>query len=360
VKFILTGIVLTVAIVGVSVAVDLQSRTTADRPPQNDGPRPIFASGRIEGVTPEVKLRPQIAGRIVGIPVKEAQCVRAGDVLLDLDSAELAQEVAIAEAEFHLAEAQLEKLMNGAHPKQRDEAAAIHRAKSAELQRAKLTWQRIEELLRKQSATAQEADDQRTLVAALTAETEAAYAHLQWLDSPARADEIKMETARVQQAKARWKLAEVQFDRTRLRAPFAGEILKINAEVGELAGPASPDPAVVMADTSRGYVRAFIEEMDARRVRVGMPARMTIAGSQEEQLQGRIVRLSPRMEDKSLWNDHPTERLDTKTREIWIELDEHLPVIGLRVDVVIDDNGRAACSPVSKRPPRTSEPSFGE
>ena len=346
-KFILSGIVLTTAIVGLSVAVDLQSRSPAERPRPETGPRLICASGRMEGATAEIKLRPQLAGRIAKILVKEGQLVRAGAVLLELDDAEYVQETAVAEAEFRLAEARLERLVHGAHAKQRAEAAALYRAKLAELERAKLSWRRIEGLLSTGAVTQQEGDNQRTNVAGLTAEVEAAEAHLQWLESPARADEVQIETARVAEARARWKLAQVQLDRTRLRSPLGGQVLKVGAEVGELSGPAAFDPAIILADTSRCRVRAFVEEMDACDVRVGMSAKITVdspgapgapacgsSGSQE--FRGRVARISPRMDDKNLWTDHPGERLDTKTREVWIDVDDQKPVVGLRVDVVIE------------------------
>ena len=52
---------------------------------------------------------------------------------------------------------------------------------------------------------------------------------------------------------------------------------------------------------------------------------------------GRVVRLSPRMDRKTVWSDRATERYDTKTREVWIELQPGPPlVLGLRVDVTID------------------------
>jgi multidrug resistance efflux pump len=184
--------------------------------------------------------------------------------------------------------------------------------------------------------TEQEADNQRTLVAGLSAAAEAAEAHFQWLNSPARADEVQIETARVEEARAHWNLAKVQLERTRLRSPLKGQVLKTHVEVGELAGPASPEPAIIVADTTRCHVRAFVEEMDAREVRVGMAAKITADGLPGPEILGHIIRLSPRMDDKSLWNDHPSERLDTKTREVWIELDNPPSVVGLRVDVVID------------------------
>ena len=273
---------------------------------------------------------------MVKLRVKEGQFVEAGEVLLELDDAEYAQQAAAAEAELHLAEAQLERLVHGAHGKQRAEAAALYRAKQAELERAQLTWQRIDALNGTHAVTEQEADNHRTLVAGLSAEAEAAQAHLQWLDSPARQDEVQIETARIEAARARWKLAKVQLERTRLRAPLTAQVLKTNVEMGELAGPASTEPAVIVADTTRCRVRAFVEEMDAREVRVGMAAKVMPDGPHGQEMRGHVVRLSPRMDYKSLWTDHPTQRLDTKTREVWIELDDPPSVVGLRVDVVID------------------------
>jgi multidrug resistance efflux pump len=336
VKLVLIGLALTVAIVGLSVAIDVQSRNASDHSPSTAGPHLICASGRIEGATAEIKLRPQLAGCVSKILVKEGQFVQAGELLLELDDAEFSQEVVVAEAELHLAEAQLERLVHGAHEKQRAEAAALYRAKQAELERAQIMWQRIEDLRRTQAVTDQEADNHRTLVAGLRAEVEAADAHLQLLNCPARADEVKIETARVEMARARWKLAKVQLERSHLRSPIKGQVLKTGVEAGELVGPASPEPAIIVADTSRCCVRGFIEEMDARDVRIGMSVTVTAEGLRGQQLRGRVVRLSPRMNDKSLWNDHPAERLDTKTREVMIELNGPPLVVGLRVDVVID------------------------
>jgi len=132
-------------------------------------------------------------------------------------------------------------------------------------------------------------------------------------------------------------LARVQLARTRLKAPCRGQILEIDVEPGELTGPDSADPAIVLADTSTFRVRAFVEEIDAPRVELGMPATISADGLPGVEIHGRIVRLSPRMGRKELYSGSPSERYDTKTREVWIELDEATDLVtGLRVDVVID------------------------
>ena len=332
--FLLTGGLVLVGLLG--FVIDAQSRIPVERPAEPTGPQPIFAPGRIEGATPEIELRFRLAGRVDAILVAEGQPVQKGDVLARLDPAEHQHEVALAQAELDLAEAQLERLLNGPRPQERAEARALHQAKQAELERAQLTWERIRELRDSRAVSQQDADNQRTLVSSLTAELEAAKSRVELLEAPARPDEVVMAEARIAAAQARLELARVQFDRTMLRAPSAGQILEIDAEPGELTGPDSPEPVIVLVDTTKCQVRAFVEELDAPRVQVGMPATITADGLPDP-LHGRVTRLSPRMTPKSLWSDDPAERYDTKTREVWIELEnaQNL-VVGLRVDVEVE------------------------
>ncbi|HUT92111.1 MAG TPA: HlyD family efflux transporter periplasmic adaptor subunit [Thermoguttaceae bacterium] len=332
----LTGGLVLVGLLG--FVIDAQSRIPVDRPAEPTGPQPIFAPGRIEGATPEIELRFRLAGRVDDLVVKEGQTVQKGAILARLDPAEYQHEVALAQAELDLSEAELERLLNGARAQERAEARALHDAKKAELERAQLTWERIRELRDSRAVSQQDADNQRTLVSSLTAELQAARARLELVEAPARPDEVAMAEARIDAAQARLELAEVQFDRTTLRAPTSGQILEVDAEPGELTSPDSPKPVIVLVDTTKYQVRAFVEEMDAPRLQVGMPATITADGLPDK-LQGRITRLSPRMSPKSLWSDDPAERYDTKTREVWIELeDAEALVVGLRVDVVIDTN----------------------
>jgi len=336
-KLLLTAVMLVAAVAALGVAIDIQSSAPVVRPERPADPSQVFASGRIEGATSEIELRPQLAGRITQVPIGEGQVVNEGDLLLQLDDQQYRQEMALAAAELVLADAQLERLLNGAHPQQRGEAAALYHAREAELKRAEITWARTEQMWRDKAISQQETDNQWMQVTMLRNEVEASKARMAFLESNARPDEVRIEQARITATKARLELAKVQAERTRLLAPCHAQVLKINGKVGELAGPASIEPAIILADTSRYYVRAFVEERDAPRVEVGMPAKITMDSLGDQKLSGRVVRLSPRMDRKSVWSDRATERYDTKTREVWIELQPGPPlVLGLRVDVTID------------------------
>ena len=333
-----------IVLIGVlGFVLDAQSRIPVERPEGQPGPNAIYAPGRVEGATPEIELRfCRLAGRVDGVLAEEGQFVQQGQVLLRLDNRQHYHEVARAAAEVKVAEFQLEYLINGARPQQRNAAAAELQATQAKLEGARRSYERIRGLGQQRAISQQEEDDKRTLVDILTAEENAAKARLELLEAPARADEVDIAKGRIEEAKARLELAKVDLERTELQAPCGGQILRVNVEPGELTGPDSPEPAVILVDTTKMHVRAFVEEMDAPRVKVGMTATITADGLPEHRFRGRVTRLSPCMSRKQLWSDQPTERYDTKTREVWIELEEtEALVVGLRVDVVFDPETRA-------------------
>ena len=220
-------------------------------------------------------------------------------------------------------------------PKRREEAHALHRAAKARLDQAVRTWNRIEQLRNQRAISQQEADDQKSQVDTLRAELEAAASRVKKIDGPARADEVRSATARVAAAQAQLGLAQIELAKTELRAPGRGCVLDVNIEPGEFTGPEATEPLVVLTDTSVVRVRAFVEELDAPRVKLGMPANVTADGIPNMTFTGRVVSISPGMADKSVEAGRPDELYDTKVREVLLELDNaNQLIIGLRVDVL--------------------------
>ena len=91
---------------------------------------------------------------------------------------------------------------------------------------------------------------------------------------------------------------------------------------GELTGPQATEPLVVVSDTSNVRVRAYVEELDAPRVCVGMSARITADGMPNASFTGTVISISPQMAGKSFHSDHPNELYDTKMREVLVELSD--------------------------------------
>jgi len=296
----------------------------------------IYAPGRFEGASPSIELRSYHRGTVEEILVRAGEKVAANQPLLTIDSASFRNDLALARAELATAQAELQKLENGAHILEQREAEALYAAKLATQRRAELNLDRVQRLRVDGAVPQKELDDQLSLVAALQAEANAAKSRMDLLLAPPREDELEIARSRVAVMAAKVSAAELQLERTVLKSPVAGQVLQINVEKGELSSPNAETPVIVMADTSKYHVRAFVEELDAPRIKIGMPAQISADGL-DQQLSGRVVRVSPHMTKKQLWSDRPTERFDTKSREVWIELSQNEPhVIGLRMDVTID------------------------
>jgi multidrug resistance efflux pump len=300
-----------------------------------EAPKTIYATGVVEGATQDIHLRAEQVGLVREVLVAVGQWVEAGDVLVRLDGARQQQEVALATARLELANADLERLRNGARPEEREEARALVRAAEARLEQAVRNLERIDRLRTDRAVTQQEADDQQALVDTSRAELEAAQARLRQVEAPARADEVRAAEARVAGAEAELNLAKIVLSKAEVRAPSRGCVLDIHAEPGELTGPNAARPLVVLSDTSVVRVRAYVEELDAARVRVGMKARITADGLPQASYAGKVISISPRMAPKTVRANQPHELYDGSVREVILKLEAaNQFLIGLRVDVL--------------------------
>ena len=296
----------------------------------------IYATGFVEGVTEDVQLRMEQIGRVTSIMVSAGDQVDAGTVLITLDDSRQKQEVALAVANLEYAEAEVERIKNGATSEAREVAHALYRSAQARLDQAMRTWTRIQQLRTERAVSQQEADDQLASVDALRGEVEAAAARVREIESPARADEMRAAAARVGSAQASLELARIALAQTQLIAPRASRVLDVNSRVGELTGPNAPLPVVVLSDTSEVRVRAYVEELDAPRIALGMRASARADGLPGQVFNGAVIAISPQMNTKTLHADRPNELYDTKVREVVIELEPTSALInGLRVDIDI-------------------------
>jgi len=316
-----------------AAVIDSKSPNYGPTAPRSAITNGIHAMGIVEGATRDVELRPEIIGRVVEVRAVIGQLVSAGEVLLRLDDGRQRQLVEASRASLELANAQLDRLINGARSTERDEAKALVEAKQAQLNQAIRTWHRIRELNLQAAVSQQQADEQESTVSALTAEVAAAQARWKQLDSPARADEVREAQARIAVAEAELKLAQLTLEKCELRAPTSGCVLDVHVEPGELLGPDAATPAIVLADTSRLRVRTFVEEIDAPRLQIGMPAAFTADGLPGSIFSGTVESVSPRMSAKQTFSGDANEVYDTKVREVLVSIEDSAGlIVGLRVD----------------------------
>jgi HlyD family secretion protein len=310
--------------------------------PTRESPDLVAANGVVEGARPEIGLRPEVAGILTVLHVRENREVRQGDLLAELNNETQLHQVALAQAEVDLARAQLDRLKNGELPEKRKALAAIENAKRGAYEQAKAEAERSQQLAGKGGAASREQYDRdrfRKIIA--QAELEQATAEHNLVEAPARADEVVAAEARVASAQARLRLADAELAKTRLRALSAGRILQVFAEPGEVVGPTSPQPLFLLADLSQRRVRAFVEELDCAQVRVGQPAVVTSDAFPKREFPGKVAVVLPRMGKRAPQSDVPGEYKDLYFREVLVDLQgaDELP-LNLRVITRITAVGR--------------------
>jgi HlyD family secretion protein len=205
------------------------------------------------------RLAPPSGGQIARLPVKKGDRVQPGQVLLELWNDDIRASLSLAERDAVAAHARAEEACVAATVAQRES-------------------DRLSKLLT------------QNLIAIDTADKAKGDADSRAAACRATTQNIKVAEARVEQAKA-------SMERTLLRAPFAGVVAEINGELGEFVTP-SPvgiptPPAVDVVDTSCIYVTAPIDEVDAPRIREGMPARVSLDAFRDRTFAARVRRVAP-------------------------------------------------------------------
>ncbi|MBI3776696.1 MAG: efflux RND transporter periplasmic adaptor subunit [Gammaproteobacteria bacterium] len=205
------------------------------------------------------KLAPTIGGKIQRLPVHKGDRVKAGQVLVELWNDDLIAQVTLAENELHAAHARRdEACLNAAN-------AEREAARSNELQKKGLV-----------------SDD--ILDRAVTMKQ-------------AQAAACAGANSNVEVSQSRIAAAHAALERTVLKAPFAGYIAELNGELGEYVTPSPPGiptpPAVDLVDTSCLYIAAPIDEVDAPKIRTGMPARITLDAFPGKSFKGTVRRIAP-------------------------------------------------------------------
>jgi multidrug resistance efflux pump len=214
-------------------------------------------------------------------------------------------------------------LHNGERAEKRRALAALESAKRAVYEQAGADWKRSQQMARGGgSAVSREKQDQdRYRMLRAQAELAHASAERALVEAPARLDEVAAAEGRVAAAEARLRLARAELAKTRLTAPTDGRVLRVYSEPGEMAGPASALPVLLFADVSRRRVRAFVEELDAARVRAGQGAVVTVDGLPGREFRGSLAVVMPRMGKRFPQTEAPEEYKDLYFREVLIDLD---------------------------------------
>ncbi|WP_260843196.1 efflux RND transporter periplasmic adaptor subunit [Sedimenticola selenatireducens] len=210
------------------------------------------------------KLSPGTGGQIAQLDIHEGDQVKQGQLLLQLWNKDLMAQIKLSEAEARVAIANARAACL---------QAEVSRREADRLQR-----------LHKKGLVSEEAIDK------LSTEAEARKADCESANASSRVAADRVEVNRS------------YLERTQLFAPFDGIVAEINGELNEYVTPSPPGiatpPAVDLIDNSCFYMEAPIDEVDASKIKIGQPARVTLDAFDKRNFPGTVRRIAAYVLDR--------------------------------------------------------------
>jgi HlyD family secretion protein len=306
--------------------------------PTRNTARMIAGPGRVEPSSEDIKIGSELSGRLKSVNVEEGDAIQRGQVLAELENADYRAQVESARANVIAKQAVLRKVINGARRQERDEAESSVNEANAVTENAKSELHRRQELFSAGVVSREELERYAREADVAQAKYEAAVQQHALVDDRAREEDQSFAEADLQLAQAQLDEAQARYDKTFIRSPIDGTVLRKHHRSGESVSNSStvPDPVLTIGDRKALRVRVDVDETDVSKVNVGQKAYVTADAFGKQKFWGHVVRVGQQLGPKNVRTDEPTEKVDTKILETLVELDpgSHLPD-GLRVDAFI-------------------------
>jgi multidrug resistance efflux pump len=324
-----------ILLVAASAALLLRDGASAPAPatsPFAPGAARVVAQAQLAPIDGYIEVRPMAQGKVLRVLVQPGDRVHAGQVLAqierDLETAGVRQRRADRDA----ASERLKIAAEGVRP---EEQAALQAAADAARHDAELARDRAQRqhdlqargFVSEQSVV--EAD--RSLEAALARAREAALRAEAGVHG-GRPAEVQAARQEVDAADAALQQEQVVLSRTSIVAPAPGVVMARNVNPGDIIGPNLTAPTLFrIVDPARVEVRFEVEELLAAQVAPGQAVKFVLPGVRTVVGHGRVTRVAPQVEKRSIGADDARIRADSMIRPAWADFVpepgyENLPV----------------------------------
>lgn len=265
----------------------------------------------------------KISGRIAHVLVDQGETVSQGDRLVQLDDAELKQQVEIADANVAAAQAAIARLK------------ADKGRTTAVFEQAERHHARIKSLIEQGASTQEELEKGTESLAVAVADVGRAEAAITEGQKGLVSAEKTLEYHRA-------RLLD-----TRIDAPFSGLIVARHRETGDVVVPGSTILTLISTDVL--WISAWVDETAMSRLKPGQPVRVFVRSEPHQTYPGKVIRLG--------------READRETREFIVDVEVlELPTnwaVGQRAEVFIETDRKEEVQQISARLLVRTESGFG-
>jgi multidrug resistance efflux pump len=230
-----------------------------------------------------VTMAPEVAGRIVELPVADNQFVAKGEVLMVIDPTNYQIAVELVQAAVQQAQANVQNV---------DAQIAVQQAQvnasQAQVEQAKASLVFAQQQAARYGELAEKGYGPVQSAQQFSAEQQEKQAAVESTEASLKLAQRQVEALKVQrvsaeaslaQAKAQQEQARVNLDRTRVRSPVNGWVTNLLAQLGDYANVGQQRITLVDADSF--WVDGYFTETALSNIRVGQSAKIRLMGYSE-------------------------------------------------------------------------------
>jgi HlyD family secretion protein len=310
---------------------------------KGDLAKSVVATGKIQPIT-QVEIKSKASGIVKKLYVEYGDQVKEGQVLADLDKAEIEALVRSQKANAEAAEANL------ISTKADYERAKVD-AEGPDIPMLKRAYDRAQNMAKDGVVSQQNLDDAQKAYELAVNKQNVARAQLGVLRA-----KISQAEAQVQSSHAQLKQLEEQLGYTTIYSPMDGIVLSRDVEVGDAVSSilvlgSSATLVMTIGDTSEVYVKGKVDESDIGKVYLGQPARIKVESFKDKTFYGKVTKISPMGVEKDnvttfevrvSINNPGGELKAVMTANAEIILEEHKGVLMIPEGAVIYDKDKKA------------------
>jgi HlyD family secretion protein len=229
----------------------------------------VPTNGKVEPVESAIA-HAERSGAVEEILIQLGQHVAKGDELLKLDASDAVAEREAAESRIAQIRTQLEVISNGGSSADRARIDSDLATAQVSLDHARTDYQDAQRRQAEQIATKAEVAVRKQKVDDLEVQIKGLKEQKSALVAPT--DRASAE-ARLRDAQATLKLADVKLSQSVVRAPIDGEVYQFDLKRGSYLN--AGDTVAMIGRLDRVNVKVYVDERDLGRVMKGMPVRIT-------------------------------------------------------------------------------------
>ncbi|MDQ7096314.1 efflux RND transporter periplasmic adaptor subunit [Desulfosporosinus sp. PR] len=293
-----------VILVMLAIAVGLTGCGTAGAGPASEQTsasvqtgKPVFVMAGILDANDKAQITSKIAAKVASISVDVGSVVKKGDTLITLDTKDIENQVAQAQAAVDTAQANLVKTQVGARPEQIAQAQAQLDAAKTAYTNAQTNYDRNQQLASAGALSQAQLEASQTQLSAAQAQYNSAQDSLNMLTKGETQETINVLQAQVKQAQAALDLAKTQLDNGTIVSPISGTVSAKNINIGELASPGVALLSVVNDDSL--FISASLPAGLVGSVKAGQEVVVRVSEIPDKDFTGEVISVDPVIDSRS-------------------------------------------------------------